>query len=111
MHGCARSRPYLPAPPYRASGEQRKRRLRGSRPVSRKRGGRLRPIELQFSIADPWSRQLFLALARRYGLRPYRYRRQRRTTVMLQAPESFLREIFGRSSRRSTRPWLGTLQR
>jgi hypothetical protein len=51
-------------------------------------------VELQFSIADPWSRQLFLALARRYGLRPYRYSRQRRTTVMLQAPESFLREVL-----------------
>jgi hypothetical protein len=51
-------------------------------------------IELQFSITDPWSRQLFLALARRYGLRPYRYPRQRRTTVMLQAPESFLRGVL-----------------
>jgi hypothetical protein len=51
-------------------------------------------IELHFSIADPWSRQLFLALARRYGLMPYRYARQRRTTVMLQAPESFLREVL-----------------
>ena len=50
-------------------------------------------IELHF-IADPWSRQLFLALARRYGLRPYRYPRQRRTTVMLQAPESFLRDVL-----------------
>ena len=38
-------------------------------------------IEMHFSIADPWSRQLFLALARRYGLRPYRYSRQRRATV------------------------------
>jgi hypothetical protein len=54
-----------------------------------------RSFELQFSIADPWSRQLFLALARRYGLRPYRYPRQRRrTTVMLQAPESFLRDVL-----------------
>ena len=51
-------------------------------------------IELHFSIADPWSRQLFLALARRYGLRPYRYPRQRRTTVMLQGPESFLRDVL-----------------
>ena len=51
-------------------------------------------IELHFSIADPWSRQLFLELAPRYGLRPYRYPRQRRTTVMLQAPESFLREVL-----------------
>jgi hypothetical protein len=51
-------------------------------------------IELQFSIADPWSRQLFVALARRYGLRPYRYPRQRRATVMLRAPESFLRNVL-----------------
>ena len=51
-------------------------------------------VELQFSIADPWARQLFVALARRYGLTPYRYPRQRRTTVMLQAPESFLREVL-----------------
>jgi hypothetical protein len=49
---------------------------------------------LRFSIADPWSRQLFVALARRHDLRPYRYPRQRRTTVMLQAPESFLREVL-----------------
>jgi hypothetical protein len=53
-----------------------------------------RSVELQFSLADPWSRQLFLALARHYGLRPYRYPRQRRTTVMLQAPESFLRDVL-----------------
>jgi hypothetical protein len=65
-------------------------------------------IELQFSIADPWSRQLFLALARRYGLRPYRYPRQRRATVMLQAPCA---TFFGRNSKRSTRPWSDTLQR
>jgi hypothetical protein len=50
-------------------------------------------IQLQFSIADPWARRLFVALARRYGLKPYRYQRQRRTTVMLRAPESFLRKV------------------
>ncbi len=26
--------------------------------------------EVQFSIADPWSRHLFMALCRRYGLKP-----------------------------------------
>jgi hypothetical protein len=51
-------------------------------------------VELQVSIGDPWSRQLFLALARRYGLRPFRYPRQRRTTVMLQVPEGFFREVL-----------------
>lgn len=54
------------------------------------------PIEMRFSLPDPWSRQLFIALARRYGLRPYRYRRQRRTTIMLTAPQSFLDQILWR---------------
>ena len=27
-----------------------------------------KPIEMQFSMPDQWSRQLFTALARRYGL-------------------------------------------
>ncbi len=44
------------------------------------------PIELQFSMPDTWSRQLFVALCRRYGLKPYRYPRQKRTTVMLRVP-------------------------
>ena len=54
------------------------------------------PIEMRFSLPDPWSRQLFIALARRYGLRPYRYRRQRqrRTTIMLAAPQAFLDQIL-----------------
>ena len=51
------------------------------------------PIEWQFS-SDQWSHRLLLALARRYGLRPYRYPRQRHTTVVLRAPERFLREVF-----------------
>ena len=38
------------------------------------------PIEMQFSMSDQWSRHLFVALCRRYGLKPYRYHRQRRTT-------------------------------
>jgi hypothetical protein len=47
-------------------------------------------IEVKFTLADEWSRKLFVALCRRYGLKPYRYRRQRHTTVMVRAPESFL---------------------
>jgi len=47
------------------------------------------PVELQFSMPDAWSRQLFVALCRRYGLKPYRYPRQRRTTVMLRMPRGF----------------------
>ena len=46
--------------------------------------------ETQFSMADQWQRRLFLALCRRYGLKPYRYRGQRHTTVVLRAPRSFI---------------------
>ena len=53
-----------------------------------------KPIEMKFSLPDAWSRQLFLALSRRYGLKPYRYPRQRRTTVMLRAPEPFINETL-----------------
>jgi hypothetical protein len=51
-------------------------------------------IEMQFSMADQWSRRLFLALARRYGLAPYRYRRQRLTTVMVRVPRGFVDEVL-----------------
>jgi cobalamin biosynthesis Mg chelatase CobN len=47
------------------------------------------PIEMQFSLPDPWSRKLFLALVRRYGLRPYRLYRQRASTVMVRLPKRF----------------------
>ena len=46
--------------------------------------------EHRFSLDSPWSRKLFVALLRRYEIRPYRYPRQRRTTVMAQAPKSFV---------------------
>jgi hypothetical protein len=49
-----------------------------------------KPVETQFKLVDQWNRRLFTALCRRYGLKPYRYPRQRRTTVVLQAPRSFV---------------------
>jgi len=52
------------------------------------------PIEMQFSLPDRWQRQLFLALSRRYGLSPYRLPRQRYSTVMLKAPEPFVRDVL-----------------
>jgi hypothetical protein len=47
-------------------------------------------VEYKFTLADQWSRKLFLALARRYGLNPFRYSGQRHTTVMLRAPKRFV---------------------
>ena len=56
--------------------------------------GRDELIQMQVSLGDQWSRQLFLALCRRYGLKPYRLHRQRRTTVMLKAPKSFIEQVL-----------------
>jgi hypothetical protein len=48
------------------------------------------PVEYRFTLADAWSRKLFVALLRRYDLRPYRYHGQRYTTVMVRVPKSFV---------------------
>jgi hypothetical protein len=50
--------------------------------------------ETKVSLPDQWSRHLFVALCRRYGLRPFRYRRQRLTTVMVRAPRGFFDQIL-----------------
>ncbi len=68
-----------------------------------------RIIETKFTFPDAWSRRLFVALCRRYDLRPYRYKRQRYTTVMLRAPDSFVRQTlwpeFGQLNE-ALRDWL-----
>jgi hypothetical protein len=51
-------------------------------------------VEMQFSLPDQWSRHLFMALCRRYGLKPYRYRRQRRSTLMVRAPRHFAEQVL-----------------
>lgn len=50
--------------------------------------------EYKFSMADHFQRRLFTALARKHGLRPYRYKRQRYTTVVLQASPKFIDEVL-----------------
>jgi hypothetical protein len=52
------------------------------------------PVEFRFSLADQWSRHLFVALLRRYGITPYRYRNQRRTTVMARLSRSFVNDTL-----------------
>ena len=51
-------------------------------------------IEVKFSISDVWSRQLFVALCRRYGLRPFRYRRMHQQTIIIRAPKSFVEQVL-----------------
>ena len=57
-------------------------------------GGTEPSTEMTFSLRNPWSHRLFVALCRRYGLRAYRYRRMRYTTVCVKAPRSFLDRIL-----------------
>jgi len=49
-----------------------------------------KPTEYKFTLTDAWSKRLFIALLRRYSIKPYRYSRQRRTTVMARVPRSFV---------------------
>ncbi len=51
-------------------------------------------VEYKFTMADEWSRKVFLALLRRYGLKPYRRYRQRYTTVMVRVPARFVDETL-----------------
>jgi hypothetical protein len=53
-----------------------------------------RSEEFRFTMDNPWSRKIFVALLRRYGIEPYRYSRQRRTTVMARVPRSFVAETL-----------------
>jgi hypothetical protein len=45
--------------------------------------------ELIYSLPDPWKRRLFLALCRRYGIKPFRESGRRYSTVQVRAPRTF----------------------
>lgn len=51
-------------------------------------------VEHRFSLRDTWSRRIFVALLRRYGLEPYRYPGQRYTTVMARVAPRFVDETL-----------------
>jgi hypothetical protein len=52
------------------------------------------PEEYRFSMPDRWSVSLFMALLRRYEIKPYRYRGQRHTTVMARVTRRFVNETL-----------------
>ena len=60
----------------------------------RKDSGAEKAVEVRFSINDIWSRQLFMALCRRYGIAPFRYRRMHKQTVIVKAPRSFIDQVL-----------------
>jgi len=67
-------------------------------------GGTEPAIEMTFSLRNPWSHRLFVALCRRYGLRAYRYRRIRYTSVCARAPNHSWTKYCGRNSWSWTQP-------
>jgi hypothetical protein len=52
------------------------------------------PVEYRFRLDDPWSRKLFMALCRRYDVRTYRYRGQKRSSVMARLSRRFVDETL-----------------
>lgn len=50
--------------------------------------------EFRFAIHNKFSRQLFTALCRRYGVKPYRHSRQHRTSIMVRETPSFVNNIL-----------------
>jgi hypothetical protein len=70
-----------------------------------------RSEELRFSLDNPWSRKILVALLRRYGIEPYRYSRQRRNTVMARVPRSFVERTLMPEFREMDRALSEHLQR
>lgn len=52
------------------------------------------PAEHKFTVHNAWSSRLLVALMRRYGIEPYRYRGQRHTTLMARVPTPFVNETL-----------------
>ena len=68
--------------------------LQLSRPRSAETRTREHDEVFTTSIPDPCARAVFLALCRRYGLKPHRHARQRRATVVVAAPPSFYEGVL-----------------
>nr|WP_245243154.1 hypothetical protein [Pararhodobacter sp. SW119] len=52
-------------------------------------------IEVQYSLPDVWAVRLFVALCRKNGVKPYRYPRQRRTSVMVRVRQTEFEKTTG----------------
>jgi hypothetical protein len=52
------------------------------------------PVEYRLSTNSEWNKKLLLAICRKYGVKPYRYHRQKYTTVMVNINEEFLTKVL-----------------
>ena len=50
----------------------------------------------EYTLYTPgtWHKRLLLAICRKYGVRPYRYKRQKYTTVMVMANANFVNDVI-----------------
>ncbi len=52
------------------------------------------PTEYNLYTSNVWQKKLLLAICRKYGVKPYRYHRQKYTTVMVNINEEFLKKVL-----------------
>lgn len=51
-------------------------------------------IEYTICLGSPWEKRLFVALCCKHHVRPYRYPRQKHTTVKVRTTDSFINQIL-----------------
>lgn len=51
-------------------------------------------IEYRLSTHSSWNKKLLVAICRKYGVNPYRYYRQKYTTVMVRVNADFLNNVL-----------------
>lgn len=52
------------------------------------------PVEYRLSTNSQWNKKLLIAICRKYGVKPFRYHRQKYTTVMVNINAEFLNKIL-----------------
>jgi len=56
--------------------------------------GKILNQEYALYTPDNWHKKLLMAICRKYKIKPYRYKRQKYTTVMVNIDESFLNNVI-----------------
>ena len=78
-------------PGEKAAADAAAQRIRGR---LRDAQAEAKPEDIKVSVPDIWSQKLFIALCRRYGLKPFPYRRMHRQSLIVRAPRSFVDAVL-----------------
>lgn len=64
--------------------------------LNKKRQEELELEKREYTLYTPdnWHKKLLLAICRKYGVKPYRYKGQKYTTIMVNINEKFLNEVL-----------------